>query len=233
MRLAHGRVGVELHELSAGQGDADRDAPPLLLLHELGASAAAWPDLGGVWPGAIHALDFAGHGKSDPLRGGGYYPEHFLADADLALAALDERAVVAGAGVGAFVALLLAGARPTRVPAALLLQGRGLIGGGGAPTFAATEIVGLDEQHALWKRDAKLYEPGTDWQVARCEHFIRPADYVAEFARAASRLCLHVDADDQAGKADWWRRMRAEAETGELVSGTLPETLATLHASVA
>ena len=228
MRLVHGRLGVALHALSTGSELPDEGDLPLLLLHELGGRAADWPDLRAAWPGPIHALDFAGHGESDRVRGGGYYPEYFLADADLALGALGDRIAVAGAGVGAYVALLLAGARPDRVSAALLLAGRGLAGGGGDPTFEASENLGLDEVEERVEREARRYAPATDRFVSFCEHDLRPPDYAGAFAKAARHVCFAADADEQAGDADWWRRARAEAR-GELVSGELFASIETLR----
>jgi pimeloyl-ACP methyl ester carboxylesterase len=52
-----------------------------------------------------------------------------MADADAALASLGE-ATVAGWGLGAYVALLVAGARPALVKGAVLADGAGIEGGG-------------------------------------------------------------------------------------------------------
>ena len=79
-----------------------------MLLHELGSSAALWCDEATeseevekwqVWDGPVYALDFAGHGASDRVAGSGYNPEFFLVDADLALAAIGDRAHLAGAAL--------------------------------------------------------------------------------------------------------------------------------------
>jgi pimeloyl-ACP methyl ester carboxylesterase len=103
----------------------------LLLLHELGgrSSAALPPEVAANWAGPVWALDFTGHGGSTVPAGGGYTAEILMADADAALAALGE-ATVLGWGLGAYVALLIAGARPGRVKGAVLADGRGLEGGG-------------------------------------------------------------------------------------------------------
>jgi len=101
--LTHNKVRLALHELRAS--DAGR---PLLLLHGLGESSFDHvPVWAHDWPGAVHALDFTGHGGSTVPLGGGYAAEILLADADAALAALGECTVV-GRGLGAYVALLLA-----------------------------------------------------------------------------------------------------------------------------
>ena len=122
--LQHNRIRLALHTLKPGPGRA------LLLLHGLGERAPRTlpADCAG-WPGAVHALDFTGHGESQIPRGGGYTCELLLADADIALARLGE-ATVCGRGLGGYIALLLAGARPQAVHGAILRDGPGLSGGG-------------------------------------------------------------------------------------------------------
>ncbi|MBW2232989.1 MAG: alpha/beta hydrolase [Deltaproteobacteria bacterium] len=219
MKLRHGRVDIVLHERDAGRSDC----LPLLLLHQVGGSSADWPErdesLG--WPGPVHALDFAGHGESAHVVGGGYYPEYHLADADLALEAIGDRAAVAGAGGGAYVALLLAGARPDRVPAALLLPGRGLAGGGDAPEFSELDMPSFDEWEEQVSADARRYRPGTDRGVSRCERDLRPLDYVKPFAEASNRLLLSRDLP--VAEAPGWLRMAADAECSEMAPAGLGE----------
>jgi pimeloyl-ACP methyl ester carboxylesterase len=181
IRLSHGRTAIALHELRAARGRT------LLCLHGLGGSARDFAGM--AWPGRIYALDFAGHGDSEPLRGGAYFPETIAGDADAALAHLG-RVHLAGVGVGAYVALLLAGARPDSVSAALLLPGEGLAGGGPAPDLS--EFGG-------WRR----VEP-----VQRLHRDLRPPDYAEAFALAARRL-LFAEMDSP---PPWWdaaRRMPA------------------------
>ena len=88
-----------------------------------------------AWTGPVAALDFTGHGASSIPTGGGYTSEILLADADIALAALGQ-ATVFGRGLGAFVACMLAGSRPTDVVGAVLADGPGLAGG---PTFPTSQ----------------------------------------------------------------------------------------------
>jgi len=112
----------------------------LLSLHELGGSADDFRADIPAWPGPVFALDLSGHGRSGRVYGGGYYPELWVADADHALAALTREAiagkpgelVVLGRGLGAYVALLLAGGRPAEVRCAVLCDGAGLLGTDGA-----------------------------------------------------------------------------------------------------
>lgn len=124
--LRHGRVELALWNLSAGSSPLR----PLLLLHELGGrSPQAPPPEVASWPGAIWALDFTGHGRSTVPAGGGYTAEILMADADAALASLGE-ATVAGWGLGGYIALLIAGARPALVKGAVVGDGLGIDGGG-------------------------------------------------------------------------------------------------------
>jgi pimeloyl-ACP methyl ester carboxylesterase len=207
VKVQHGRVSMELHSLRTNRSEdpeAPRPAPALLLLHALAGSSADWGSDVQAWPAAVYALDFSGHGRSGWLPGGGYTPEHFAAEADCALAELDAKVCVAGAGIGAYAALLLAGARPDRVSGALLLPGRGLAGAGAVPDF---EDWGRT-------RDPLLRPPGpvqptgptsdeaTDPLVFSCECDIRPADYAEEFARRATRLLVPLPAAAY-GPAPW------------------------------
>jgi pimeloyl-ACP methyl ester carboxylesterase len=202
MKLINGRMTLRLHELRGGEG------LPLLLLHELGGRAEDWRSRDwSAWEGSVYALDFAGHGASDRVKGGGYYPELFLSDADLALEALDDYAAVAGAGVGAYVALLLAGARPDRVAAALLLSGRGLEGGGDEPDFDAP-IPGLQDWETRLGSRAEELDPDVDPAVSRCETDFRPGDYVADFARAAGALLFDPAVEHRGCEPAWWRSAR-------------------------
>ena len=126
--LTHNRVSLALHHLRDGDGHA------LLLLHGLGEAAPAtvpsWVD---SWQGPIAALDFTGHGESTIPVGGGYTAEILLADADIALAEFGPGTVF-GRGLGAYIALQLAGSRPADVLGTILADGPGLAGGATFPT---------------------------------------------------------------------------------------------------
>jgi pimeloyl-ACP methyl ester carboxylesterase len=95
-----------------------------------------------------------------------------LADADAALAHLGE-ATVLGRGLGAYVALQLAGARPAVVMGALLCDGPGLAGGPTEPT--SQSIVSLPHDGTTPDPYA-LVELGRD---------LRPPDYATSFVRLA------------------------------------------------
>lgn len=128
--LRHNRVDLALHRL---RDAVDDDVHALLVLHGLGertpAAAPAWTD---GWPGPVWGLDLTGHGASSPSNGGGYTAEILMADAAIAVEHLGAVTVV-GRGLGAYVALLVAGACPGAVRGAVLLDGPGLAGGGPAP----------------------------------------------------------------------------------------------------
>lgn len=204
-RLAHGEVRLALHALR------DRPAmPALLLIHQLGGGAADWtgPALHPAlerWPGAVHALDLAGHGESDWRRGGAYTPELFAADVDLALAVLGPCRLL-GAGLGAWAALLVAGARPALVPAVLLLPGAGLAGGGAVPGGARGPGLVRDLDALEAGRDARTTP--ADPLVHSCACDVRPPDYAAAFAARAERVLLLEDGGE---RPPWWTALRAAA----------------------
>ena len=210
--LRHGRVRLALHELRAGEGR------PLLLLHGLGeASTTEVPDWGERWAGPVVALDFTGHGASTVPRGGGYTAETLLADADVALAELGEATVV-GRGLGAYVALMLAGARPALVRGAVLGDGPGIDGGGtDGPTPQAYFRLG---EAAVSPDPYALFELSRD---------LRPPDYATLFVRlavAASGL------DDPITVASTYRPgwLAAVAAEPGVADTTLPAALDTYAA---
>ena len=211
IRLQSGRIHVALHELRGGSG------PTLLLLHELWGrgtdlAAAAWPG------GRVPALDFAGHGASDRVRGGTYSPETLSCGVDAALVEAGS-AYLAGFGLGAYVALLTAGARPERVPAAYLLPGEGLDGGGSEPDWdmpLETVYESVAEQLAAALAD----DGGADPMLRSCARDLRPTDYAFAYAERASRLLLGEDGE---ARPDWWRALRhaprAETAPAALADG--------------
>jgi pimeloyl-ACP methyl ester carboxylesterase len=211
IRIHHGRTTLALHELAHGDG------LPLLFLHALGGSSADGRELAAAWPGRVIGLDFSGHGESDRLRGGGYWPELMVADADLALEQLGHAAVV-GTGFGAYVALLLAGSRAQSVSAALLLPGRGLDGNGPKPDFDRPFLSGLTPS------DHPPLPAGVDPMACALGLDPRPPEYAAVFATAARRLLL---LEDDAPRPPWWEAVRTRAE---VVSGTPSSALAYLAA---
>jgi pimeloyl-ACP methyl ester carboxylesterase len=168
VNFRHGRISLALHQLQAGSGR------PLLILHALGEHAPdACPEWADGWTGAVWALDFTGHGESTRPEGGGYTAEALLGDADAALEHLGSATVV-GFGIGAYVALMLAGARPTRVFGAVLCDGPGLAGGGVRPGSASVPNPRLARDNGP--------DPYAVMELARD---IRPPDYATNFVRFA------------------------------------------------
>ena len=166
--LQHGKVSLALHHLRDGD-----DSRALLLLHGLGhhapSSAPAWS---GAWRGPVVALDFTGHGRSTVPRGGGYSAEMLLADADVALSALGQATLV-GQGLGAYIALQLAGARASSIRGAVLADGTGLAGGPAQPLSA--NVISLPP------RDG----PPDPYALFELSRDLRPPDYATVFARMA------------------------------------------------
>ncbi len=165
--LTHNKIQLALHLLRSGDG------LPLLLLHGLGeqtpATAPAWAD---SWAGPVYGLDFTGHGATTVPMGGGYSAETMLADTDIALAHLGPCTIV-GRGLGAYVALMIAGSRPQLVRGAVLCDGPGLWGGATGPTSSSFHSVdppyGAPDPNALIDLSRDL----------------RPPDYASLFVRLA------------------------------------------------
>ena len=166
--LTHNRVQLTLHTLRAADG------ANLLLLHGLGeASPTSVPAFAREWPGPVHALDFTGHGASSLPAGGGYTAEMLMADADVAVRHLGSTTVV-GRGLGAYIGLLIAGARPDLVRGVVLADGPGMSGGPTAPTsqpvITAAPVDTTPDPYAI-------LELGRD---------LRPPDYATTFVRLAN-----------------------------------------------
>jgi pimeloyl-ACP methyl ester carboxylesterase len=166
--LAHHRARLALHRLRDGNGR------PLLLLHGLGEQTPEdVPWFAADWPGPVYGLDFTGHGASTIPAGGGYSAEVLLADADAAVAHLGE-VTVAGRGLGAYVALLLAGARPDVVLGTVLLDGPGMIASDNGPGSSAPLTV-----------DAAAPAPPDPFALLELSRDIRTTDYAAVLVRMA------------------------------------------------
>lgn len=216
VQLRHGRTMLQLHCRKRADG------PNLLLLHELFANAHAWDEEVLSWDGSVWALDFSGHGGSGWREGGVYFPETLAADADAALGELGE-AFVAGAGVGAYAALLLAGGRPDHVPAALLLPGEGLAGHGPEPDHEPN----LDGFAQLSSAHRSSTEPGSaahDPRVLLAGADARPADYARTFAERARRVVL---VEDGTARPPWWEGLRDLASVS-VCNADIPGALRTL-----
>jgi pimeloyl-ACP methyl ester carboxylesterase len=165
--LRHNKIELALHRLRDGVGT------PLLLLHGLGESSPAdCPEWATTWSGPVAALDFTGHGQSTVPPGGGYTAEIMLADADAALGELGTATVV-GRGLGAYVALMLAGARAQQVRGAVLADGPGLFGGAIGPTSQSFVSI------------APNPHPPDPYALFELSRDLRPPDYATLFVRMA------------------------------------------------
>lgn len=197
--LTHNRVELALHTLR------EADGRTLLLLHGLGESSPSGvPGYAADWRGRVVALDFTGHGASTLPSGGGYTAELLMADADIAIEHLGEVTIV-GRGVGAYIALLIAGARSEWVHGAVLADGPGLSGGPSVPTsqpvVALPAVASTPDPYAI-------VELGRD---------LRPPDYAATFAR----MCVQASRLDEplvvtaAFRPEWLTAVATEPGVGQ------------------
>jgi pimeloyl-ACP methyl ester carboxylesterase len=166
IRLRHGKSSLALHLLREGWGR------PLLLLHGLGErTPRTVPIAYEPWGGPIYGLDFTGHGDSSIPVGGGYTAEILMADVDAALSHLG-KVTIHGRGLGAYIALLIAGARPTEVRGVILADGPGLVGGGIRPGSPhVPEVVGTH------------VGPPDPYALSELSRDVRPPDYALEYVR--------------------------------------------------
>lgn len=166
--LQHNRITLALHQLQDGAGR------PLLLLHGLGESAVNIASLPLSWAGPIWALDFTGHGASTVPNGGGYSAEILMADVDVALRYLGE-ATVLGRGLGGYVAFLIAGARPSLVRGAVIVDGPGLTGG-------SIHATSSSEIPVAGPRVGQAPDP---WALIELSRDARPPNYAVTFTHLA------------------------------------------------
>lgn len=172
IELRHNRINLALHELASNPGGR------LLLLHGLGErSPREVPSaVAGSWEGSVYALDFTGHGASTVPAGGGYTCEMLMADVDAALAHLGPSTIL-GRGLGAYVALLIAGARPDLMKGTILTDGPGFAGGGSGATSATIPAI-----------DPSAPSPPDPWALVELARDPRPPDYATSFVRQAAHL---------------------------------------------
>lgn len=164
--LFNGELPLALHTLAGGEGR------PLLLLHGLAEqSPMGRPAWTAAWPGPVLALDFTGHGESGVPVGGGYMPESLMSDVDLVLATRGPCTIV-GRGLGAWVGLLIAGARPDLVHGVVLFDGGGLAGGGPQPPTPHVTVLPAGE--------GSTPDP---YALAELSRDPRPPDYALDFVR--------------------------------------------------
>lgn len=178
--LRHNKIDLALHLLRAEPLDPAVPSRTLLLLHGLGdQSPSDVPHWVASWPGPIAALDFTGHGASTVPSSGGYSPEMLMADVDQALAHLtqgDPKATITvlGRGLGAYVALQIAGARAAQIHGVILTDGPGLAGG---PTGPSSQSYFALDTDGTAPDPYALVELGRD---------LRPGDYAVSFVNLAN-----------------------------------------------
>ena len=169
IELTHNKVTLALHELKKPQKAGEAINRPLLVLHGLGEQAAMPPVPWHEWSGSIWGLDFTGHGQSTVPAGGGYTCELLMSDVDIALSHIGP-CTIFGRGLGAYVGLMVSGARPELVRGVVLADGPGLRGGGSEPTSAMWVDPGPYDGEAPDKM--ALLELSQD---------LRPPDYASSF----------------------------------------------------
>jgi pimeloyl-ACP methyl ester carboxylesterase len=206
--LQHNRITLALHQLREGSGR------PLLLLHGLGENAVNIASLPISWSGPVWALDFTGHGQSTVPNGGGYSCEVLMADVDVALRHLGE-ATILGRGLGGYVALLIAGARPTLVRGAIIVDGPGLVGG-------AIHATSSSEIPVAGSRVGSAPDP---WALIELSRDVRPPTYAVTFTHLAVASSGLDDPIAVTSKVtpQWVEAIRAEA--GVMTDITMQEAL--------
>lgn len=171
IHLTHASVTLALHRLTAD----DQPGRPLLLVHGLGEHTPdEVPPHLRAWPGPVWGLDLTGHGESSIPDGGGYTAEILMADVDHALTHLGE-VTLFGRGLGAYLSLLAAGARPDLVTGAILADGTGIDGGSQSPHSPALVVPAAP---------ARTGTPDP-FALAELSGDVRPADYASIYARQA------------------------------------------------
>lgn len=179
--LRHVRTELALHRLRPSLPGAAWGRP-LLLLHGLGEHTPSTPPpVTDIWTGPVWGLDLTGHGRSSMPKGGGYTAEALMADVDVALAHLipdddSPPVTVLGRGLGGYVGLLIAGARPELVAGVIIADGPGLAGGGPAPHSSAVIRTRLGTPTGGTPDPYALEELTRD---------VRPGDYATAYVRQA------------------------------------------------
>lgn len=211
--LRHHRIRLALHHLEEG---AEPSRRPLLLLHGLGERTPDVLPAHVRWPGPVYGLDFTGHGSSTVPVGGGYTSEILVGDVDAALERLGQVTLL-GRGLGAYIALLTAAARPAQVVGAVLADGPGLVGGGVHPGSPA-----------VYHPQPGAVSPPDPYALLELSRDIRPPDYAQTYVRfVAERSELDSPIMVSAVvRPEWLRAVAAEPGVGEASLGDALEYFA-------
>lgn len=199
--LPSGKLRLALHTLAEGDGR------PLLLLHGLGEqSPSSRPPWTAAWKGPVLALDFTGHGESDVPVSGGYTPEGLMSDVDAVLASRGPVTIV-GRGFGAWVGLLIAGARTSLVHGVVLFDGSGVAGGGSQPPSPYVNV--LPASGAVTPDPYALFELSRD---------PRPPDYALDYVRfiLEDSECEHPIVVSSRVRPDWLAAVASDIGVIEL-----------------
>lgn len=203
--LFNGDLPLALHTLAEGEGR------PLLLLHGLGEeSPRTRPAWTAAWPGPVLALDFTGHGESGVPVSGGYMPESLMSDVDLVLASRGTCTIV-GRGLGAWVGLLIAGARPDLVHGVVLFDGGGIAGGGPQPPTPHVTVLPA----AAGAAGVTTPDP---FALAELSRDPRPPDYALDYVRFVldDSPLLHPIVVSARIRPDWLAAVAADIGVIEL-----------------
>jgi pimeloyl-ACP methyl ester carboxylesterase len=165
----------------------------------------------GPWTGPVFALDFTGHGESTVPRAGGYTPETLIGDVDAAIEYINAPVTLIGRGLGAYVALLTAGARADAVKGAILCDGPGI--GGGGPVPGTPTVVRVDERAPV---------PPDPFALAELSKDVRPPDYAVDFTRLAAATSRNPFAIVARARPEW---LQAVADEMDAVPTTLAAAL--------
>jgi pimeloyl-ACP methyl ester carboxylesterase len=127
--------------------DDGRGGVPVVFAHSLAGNSGQWKaQLDYLRPRRAVALDFRGHGRSDPARNGDYSINGMAADISAVVESLGfDRLVLVGHSMGGGAALAYAGAHPDRVVGLLLVDPIG--DGKQIPTVEAEAFLGGFEAH--------------------------------------------------------------------------------------
>lgn len=180
---------------------AESDAPPIVLTHGFGDTAATWDSLVPHLAERHRVVrwDLRGHGRSGVADR--YHPDDGVADLRRAMAAAGEPVVLVGHSLGGFLSLTVALRHPESVSAVVLIaSGPGYrdpaarqrwndyVDGVATGTDTVPGAAGLCHQHDSWVIDhlAELRPPLLQILGERDERFRAGVDYTARLLPESS-----------------------------------------------